>query len=292
MRFSSCAKWILSGEHTVVRGGKAIAFPLRSYECSIDFEKNNSLIVEHACVESDVVSTGELNYAFKKLLKRAATFTNISLEKIRGKFYVESTIKTKSGLGSSSAICTNIANMFKYFGFCNDAFALAKFLEDCFHNKSSGLDIAVVMENKPIVFQDNKVAEVLETAFWPHLVLTYSGEQSLTSRCTEMVSNFFKKNEKLALELDNMMNKASDLCEFGLKSVDFNKLKDGISLGNEAFKCWGLHSDSLIEHLRMLKSRGAVAAKPIGSGLGGYVVSLWEEKPKLHNDACLTLEKP
>jgi mevalonate kinase len=291
MKFSSCAKWILSGEHTVIRGGKAIAFPLRKYGCCVDFEENDTFVVEHSCAGYHV-SIDELNSIFKSLLKKAAEFTNISLEKIKGKFLVTSNIKTRSGLGSSSAICVNIANVFKYFGFSGDIFMLAKFLEDYFHKKSSGLDVAVALNNKPVVFQHNEVASILEPSFWPHLALTYSGEQSITSRCIEIVNNFIKKNEKLAFELDNMMNTASDLCETGFKSVSFDKIKDGISLGNEAFKSWGLHTKSLTEHISMLKRQGAVAAKPTGSGLGGYVVSLWEEDPKLHNDACLTLEKP
>jgi mevalonate kinase len=226
------------------------------------------------------------------LLNRAARFTNISIEKIKGKFSVNTSIQAKSGLGSSAAICINIANVFKHLGFWNDAFSLAKYLEDQFHHKSSGLDIAIAMTNKPIVFQNNKINSILEISFWPHLMLTYSGETSTTSECTDTVMNVFYSNSSLADELDAMMNHASALCESGLKNGNFNQLKEGIALGNETFKGWGLHNDALSSHINTLINDGAAAAKPIGSGLGGYVLSLWERKPDKYNDICLTLDKP
>jgi mevalonate kinase len=303
MKLSSYAKWILSGEHAVVRGGKAIAFPLRNYECSVQFEEADALGIEHRNVSKEIDSPSEgkgnlahvedLNETFISLLKRAAQFTNTNFEEIRWKFVVTTDIRTKSGLGSSAAICTNIANIFKYFGYCNDVFSLAKHLEDYFHKKSSGLDISVAMTNRPIVFQNNKITSMLEVSFWPQLILTYSGEKSMTCKCEEMVTNIFKKDEKLALELDATMNRASDLCELGLKNGDFCLLKEGISLGNEAFRGWGLHNESLTEHLNILLSSGAAAAKPVGSGLGGYVVSLWEQgKPIKYNGTYLTLDRP
>jgi mevalonate kinase len=104
------------------------------------------------------------------------------------------------------------------------------------------------------------------------------------------VQEIFRKNESLALELDNLMNHSADLCESALKNADFEKLKDGINLGCEVFREWGLCHEPLEYHIDMVLSAGAVAAKPIGSGLGGYVVSLWQEKPK--SDIYLTLEKP
>jgi len=234
MIFSSYAKWILSGEHAVVRGGKAIAFPLRNYQCSIRYEVSDELNIIYE--NSDM----SYNRTFFEILQKAAESISIGMDKIRGTFFVNNTIQMQSGLGSSAAICANIASIFNYLGFCDDVFSLAKHLEDKFHNKSSGLDISVAITKKPIIFQNNRIMDIFHPSFWPCFILTYSGEKSITTKCFEIVRSVFRRNSTLADELDAMMNHASDLCEAGLKESDFNKLRDGIRLGNESFKGWGL----------------------------------------------------
>jgi mevalonate kinase len=267
----SHAKWILSGEHSVVRGGKAIAFPLRNYTNSITFDKNTdfSIVTDHESLKKTIFS----------LLKRASKFLKIPLEKISGRIGVTSNIPLKAGLGSSAAICANIANLFRHCGLCDDAAQLARHLEDKFHQKSSGLDIAVAIENKPVIFEKNKIVEFLKPKFWPHFVLSYSGEKSLTSNCAEIVGKVFLKDENFARELDKQMDLASNLCEDAMKTANFDELKEGVSLSNEVFQRWGLSTPSTSLHIKKLLSGGAAAAKPIGSGLGGYILSLWRENP-------------
>ncbi|GHU11072.1 mevalonate kinase [Alphaproteobacteria bacterium] len=280
MESVSYAKWILSGEHTAVRGGKAIAFPLCRYKCTVIYEDSNKLEVDDDLHRNTFIT----------LLKRAAFLTNRDFEEIRGKFIVKNDIPIKSGLGSSAAICRNIANIFKYLGFCDDVSLLARQLEDVLHGKSSGLDIAVAMLNKPVIFQYNKVVDIIENPFLSHLMLTYSGKKATTSKCMDVVWNVFHKNSPLAIELDSIMNQASDLCEQGIKCADLDKLRRGIILGNDVFNRWGLCDENVSNHISTLMRDGALAAKPIGSGLGGYVVSLWEQKPQEHENICLTLE--
>ncbi len=286
MKFLSYAKWIMSGEHTVVRGGKALAFPLQKYESSIEFTPSDELEIY------DTNGEEKFNEIFLSLLRSAAEFAKFDFQKITGKFLVQSNIKMKSGLGSSAAICTNIAKIFKHLGLWEDVFSLATHLEDKFHCRSSGLDIAVAMTDKAVVFKNNRVSHVLEPSFWPYMMLTYSGEKSTTSKCAEIVKNIITTDHKLADELNAKMNQASDLCESSLKEGDFLKLRDGIRLADDAFRGWGLYNDTLTTHVAALLNDGAVAAKPVGSGLGGFVLSLWEEKPQGYDNISLTLEKP
>ena len=72
------------------------------------------------------------------------------------------------------------------------------------------------------------------------------------------------------------MNRSAELCIEGIESCNLDALADGINLGAKIFEEWGLMNDALANAIKDLKEHGAIAAKPIGSGLGGYVVSLFK----------------
>lgn len=269
--FISHAKWIMAGEHTVVRGGKALAFPLERLSSILNYNPSSKLEIS----ENDAKFEG----VFRNLLERAANFCNVSFEKISGVFKVKSNIVTGAGLGSSAAICANVARVFRHLGFCDDAdvFKLATYLEDMLHGKSSGLDVSVAIANKGVVFQKNQVVRTIDPPSWPHMLLTFSGEKASTSQCADVVRSLRLENPEKAAQIDALMNEGADLCESGLERESFADLRDGIMACDEAFRGWGLYSDALAAHTDALKSAGAVATKPVGSGLGGFVLSLWED---------------
>jgi mevalonate kinase len=245
-------------------------------------------------VAHSIIYNGETcNELIQRLIDAAIRITNV--EKLTGTFIIDNNIPIGAGLGSSAAVCANLAKLFKHFGFCDDIIELATNLEDVFHQNSSGVDPAVAVFNRPIVFQNRKVMEVLNIPSWPHLMLSYSGKSSSTSECVKIVNDIFTSNIYNAIELDAQMNEAANLCEIGLKTSDFTALKEGMELGYKVFCGWGLCTPQLKSHIDLLLSNGAMAAKPTGSGLGGFVVSLWKEKPQPLNDndnMCLTLNRP
>ena len=292
--FISYAKWILSGEHAVVRGAKAIVFPLQNFFNKITLEESTSFEIKIAAspkANSNEKVT-EIIETLADLFMRATRFLKISDSNVRGKFYVQSNIPQKVGFGSSAAVCVNVAKIFQYFGFCDDIFSLARHLEDKFHKKSSGLDICVVLHNRPLIFENGKTAKFLDANldFQPNLLLTYSGKTSGTSECAAKVQEIFARDPLWAAQLDKKMAMASNLCEQGFEERNLKKLADGINLCRRVFDEWGLCNEPVMRHIDMLFSEGAIAAKPVGSGLGGYVLSLWNEIPERYRHIDLTLD--
>lgn len=288
------AKWILSGEHAVLQGGKALAFPLRNFYFQANGEFSQTGNKKEINVES---CNEELIIIIKKLLISAIKLFNIKPFYSSYKINFAGNIPIKCGLGSSAAICVLIAKIVSLF-IPNIKynhlflFSVAKTLENNFHKKSSGLDVAVSLFNKPIIFENCSVKEILSVPFWPHLGLSFSGTESLTAECAQKVQRIRETDLSYSQELDNYMNESANMCEIALKQGDPDLLRAGIDLGCDVFRKWGLVSDKLDEHIKFLKSQGAIAAKPIGSGLGGCVVSLWPKKNKNYEDICLTLENP
>lgn len=321
MKFCSHAKWIMAGEHTVVRGGKALAFPLRNFSLSLDWSPANSSLKNLASGDANNLEicdmSPDLQKAFVNLLMSASDFCHIDFKKIIGKFRVQSDIPIKSGLGSSAAICTNLARLFESLGFCSSdkLQELATHLENLLHGKSSGLDIAVAISGRGVVFQHNKVQRFIDSfnsigsvvfvsvnsggcifpasfhsdslnrlnhsTFWPHIALSHSGKKSSTAECAALVQELIRKDPKKAVEMDSLMNEGANLCESGLLNRRFSDIKKGIEYCNEAFKGWGLYNSTLEAHAKSLVKSGALAVKPVGSGLGGFMLSLWDNLPSV-----------
>lgn len=289
IKLTSYAKWILAGEHAVIRGAAAVVFPLRAYKNELTFSSGSSLEICGAGSLSDKEDL--LSSHVEKLLNMACDVTKIPQEKFLGRYEISNTIPIRRGLGSSAALCANITRLCNYLGYEGDLLELGRELENLFHTNSSGLDVAVALRNQPLVFEQGKVQEVLNINDLPQMTLTFSKTTSATSSCVEAIQNIAKTDSAGAKLLDEKMNFAAKVCVEGLKSGKIEPLMEGIGLANKVFKSWNLYNSEMIELENLLYKQGALAVKPIGSGLGGYLLSLWNELPTSNfYDICLTLD--
>ena len=269
MIFSSCAKWILTGEHSVIRNGKAIVFPYEKFRNILEFTPGNS-------IELVDCNINDVQFSLENMINNAAKFSGLSKSCFVGTYRIDNDIPIKTGLGSSAALCSNFVKLCKSFGYSGDDLELGRNLENEFHGNSSGMDVAASLFAYPLIFENNKVLRKLQIPKMPNFKLTYCGVSSSTSTCVRKVQDLFQNDFARASKLDHEMNRSAELCIEGIESCDLNALADGINLGAKIFEEWGLMNDALANAIKDLKEQGAIAAKPIGSGLGGYVVSLFK----------------
>ena len=150
------AKWILSGEHSVLRGKPALAFPHSEFKLSLSYRSDSSSQIPDAC---------------KVLLERAIKWLhekNIAhhITSPAGAMTIDSTIPTAAGFGSSAALCVAVARFAFWMAQKEEpssekVIALATHLEDVFHGKSSGLDVSVIAIHQPLFYQAQKPLEFL-----------------------------------------------------------------------------------------------------------------------------------
>lgn len=275
-------KWVLSGEHSVLRSFPALVYPLSSY--FMDFCYRES----HTSLQIKSKGQIDLDFSLSSLFKKALKMLNKNPLDLKGSLSIDSCIPCGAGLGASSVICSGIASLFLYKGWISKKqlkpFAVS--LEDVFHGKSSGMDVNVVLENKAIIYQKNqKIKPLPEFVSSPSLFLSYSGTGAFTSVAVAKVREFFKNNKMQAEQVDQNMVQSVKLCLSALSEQNQEKsnalLSQGLSLGEKCFQAWGLISGDLDRHIEFLKNKGALAVKPTGSGLGGYVISLWLKEPPL-----------
>ena len=159
-----------------------------------------------------------------------------------------------------------------------------------FHGESSGVDLAVSLSANGIRFVRSGERINMAPLWWPNLYLSYSGQRGMTSDCVAKVKRMFEVDRGRAEAIDDRMLSAVELAQKSLalnEAEGLTMLEEAIRKASSCFEDWGLCFGELSKHISDLRSAGALAVKPTGSGGGGYVLSLWKSTPPDRYDGLL-----
>ncbi len=269
-------KWILAGEHTVLRGGTALAFPIQTRFFELQFLPNPSSYQ----IITQPGSTVPLD-VFERTLLRGLELIQKNADEIRGQFTLDSNIPLSSGLGGSASLCVAIANLFHWLNWLDkdQMLSFCRKLEDMYHGQSSGLDVATVLANQGISFRRDFGASDLAMSWKPNWHLLHSGVQSRTKDDVAKVNALFENSPKLANEIDAQMKESVRLATKALTQGELGLplLVEAQKLAGSCFVSWDIIPKPMQETIDELYSLGALAVKPTGSGGGGFILSLWPQ---------------
>jgi len=270
-------KFIVAGEHSVLRGSPALVFPFFGKALKLKFEPSQRPLE----VRSPQDDQGQL--VTSGLLEKALAQVEHRKEELNGVLYLDNSIPVGAGLGASAALCVSISQFLIWKGWLNpeQIHEFARDLENIFHGESSGVDVAVAVSEKPLMFERGGRRESFEPKWKPAWALSYCGSRGMTADAISMVKSFIEADPARGVETDKKMSDAVLLASRALsESQDegFSKLASAIENASQCFATWGLTEGALGSKLADLKARGAVAAKPTGSGAGGFILSLWRDR--------------
>jgi mevalonate kinase len=283
-RTEVAGKWILAGEHAVIRGFPALVFPLPTRSLSLSFQPGEQDLTAQFSGEHGA----ELQLLFWGVLEKACELKKRHRSDFRGQVQVQSSIPVGAGLGASAALCVAVSRWLQSMGVvqADEISEFARQLENLFHGESSGVDIAVALWGRGLKFtrgENQSVSSPTQTQIqmnWqPRWYVSYSGKRGVTLECVQKVKKILQRDPELGQRIDEDMAQAVSLAETALTQGEergFGSLVQSLQLANSCFERWGLTTQP---HMDWLKEQGAVAVKPTGSGDGGYVLSLWRQSP-------------
>ena len=273
-------KWILAGEHAVLRGSPALVFPVGSRAMHLRYEESSAPLT----ADFTGANGSELQLLFWGVFERAIEKIGVNHDKIKGRITIESSIPVGGGLGASAALCVNFSRWLSQLGQVNssDLYEFSRQLENLFHGESSGVDIAVALSGEGLHFERSGHRAPVAMKWRPHWYLSYSGKRGVTAECVSRVKKLWEQDAGLGARIDQDMREAVQLAEQALASDGPNALSslaNAIRLAGSCFQRWGLAGGEMALHLESLMKAGAIAVKPTGSGDGGFALSLWDSPP-------------
>ena len=291
MKFStsSPAKYIVSGEHAVTRGGEALVFPLNNFNMYFNYiENQKDLRVHVSGINPDVVSVlcyGLINKALKSL--------HLKNYSVKGEIHIKNEIPMGVGLGFSAAFCSVISQFFIWRGLVDSAdfFSFTRLLENNFHGRSSGVDIAGVNAKTGILYKTTGVYHNLNIRWRPNFSLYYLGRPGITLDSVRKVNEYYDKNQGDCEKIDKDMAKSVNLATKSLTATTDNlkMLSLAIKLAQSCFVRWGLVSDEDSAKIKAIYNKGAIAVKCTGAGNGGYLLVLWEQLQQNNDDNMIDI---
>lgn len=281
----SFGKWILAGEHSVLRGVPALVFPIRSRLLELDYIKTSESL------ELDLAGDHgqELQLLFWGLLEKACEMKKLNRHFLHGKLCIRSSIPVGAGMGASAALCVAVTRWLGSLGIVAETeyYEFARSLENMFHGESSGVDIAVALSGEGLRFVRDGERVPLKLQWQPHWYISYSGKRGITVDAVNKVKSLLAANPSDGIKQDQLMSRAVDQAQKSLSmtlseythSQRLEHLSEAINLAGQCFENWNLNEGTPAKHIQLLRDKGAVAVKPTGSGGGGYVLSLWSQEP-------------
>jgi len=269
-------KWILTGEHSVIRGAPSIAMPHPTFGLTLNFSPNDSAFTVTPEVGIPVV---------QQLFKQAGIAAPTT-----GTLHFQSTIPLGAGLGSSAALCVALTQWIapqirlpeeQWLSFATE-------LENFFHGQSSGVDVAVVLAQKPLHFIRNRERTPMNLKSLPRFTFYDTGLRAKTSECVQQVEAYLANHPEAGRKSDERMTEASLTAMEGLKIFNENasesarnaalqQLANAMNLAHHCFREWDLVPESVVELRERVLAEGALAAKLTGAGKGGMLVALWKD---------------
>ena len=261
--YDACGKVILLGEHSVVHGRPALAVPL-DRRLRVTLEPGSG----RGTADADARAAEALRVAARGFGIDPGTLD----------LSIESTIPPGAGLGSSAALSVALVGaLAAHAGFrlpSRELAARAAEVENVFHGRSSGLDVAVVAQGEPVWFLVGEGARPLRARGAAELVVGLSGERRATDGPVARLGARVVAEPRV---WEPLLSLAGDLALAGAEAFargEWKKLGELFDAGHGLLNAFGVSTPALEHMVARARAAGALGAKLTGGGGGGAMIAL------------------
>lgn len=269
-------KIILIGEHAVVYGKPAIAFPFAGVGVTAKIQADTE-----STIDSEYF-TGTLNQ-----LAQASSMKNVYslVEKLRNDLqvpnfalHIESTIPAERGMGSSAAVAVAITRAF--FDWqeqpLTDTLLLdyVNYSEQIAHENPSGIDAAATSGTNPILFKKGHDLQDFPLNIDAYLLVADTGIKGKTREAVKAVAHLKIQNPKAIDEKLMRLGQCTHQAQEAIINNQPDVLGKIMTESHYILKHLSVSNDLLDEAVNTAVNNGALGAKLTGGGRGGCLLVL------------------
>ena len=280
---SAPGKLILFGEHFVVYGLPAIATAIESRTMA-EVEKADKYSLEDNRPETPGYKTEKYGQQLDSI-KRIFKVMRINPNKTPVKITLGGDLVAASGVGASSASCSAIAAALNdYFGLGFDKEKLNEIAyegEKGYHGVPSGIDNSCSTFGGFILFTKGPARNViapLELQLSMAMVVGNTGITSNTIKVVEEVKRQREENPEKFKAIFDMYSRIAGDAKDAIEKKDQNEIGALMNKNHGLLREIGVSCKELEELVDIAMKNGALGAKLTGTGKGGLMIALVEEK--------------
>lgn len=278
-KYFACGKAIITGEHAVIYGAKAVGMPLKG----LGITMKASICEKDGSHEEFLINDKKVPEILNSIIKDCYTVLGLEPQKIciRG----HSSLLLGAGIGSSAALNVSlvktIADLHNKKLTTAEIATFANQLEKKFHGNPSGLDTHIISYNQPVSYIKGEEPKPLSIVppedenktptLWPFLLID-SKTRASTKDLVEKAKPYFT-SEDGSLHIQQF-NETSEQAIEALLDGNVKKLARAMNNAGHLLYKAGVVTKELASIIEDSKKLGALAAKSTGAGGGGCVLAL------------------
>jgi mevalonate kinase len=274
-------KLILIGEHAVVHGQPAIAVPFTRLQVTANVGPfDGPLSIDCGIYKGPLENVPELlkgwsMCVFETLKRLGSPMQGLVIR-------ISSTIPLGRGLGSSAAVAAaTVRSLFAYHGKTathKELMDLVNISEVYAHGSPSGIDSEAVTSEKPIWFKKGEQPESITIGHPVQLVVADSGQVGDTYGAVQGVQERLLSAPEMVKASLNHIGHLAKEARHALSSGSISLLGNVINEAQNELRNIGVSNGVLNHLISAAQHAGALGAKLTGSGRGGCIFALAEDR--------------
>ncbi len=282
-------KIILMGEHSVVYGEPAIAFPFEGTQvvAKIQVATENFLT---SCYHEGPLATVPVAltniYQLTKKLQQELQTPTFHLT-------IKSTIPPERGMGSSAAVAVAITRaFFDWQGFRLDKERLLDFVdfsEQIAHGNPSGIDAAATSDTQPVFFERGQERHSFPLNIDAFLLVCDTGILGQTRAAVAAVADLFENQHHKTAPLITQLGNLTRLAKKAIIENQPEQLGHVMTQAQAILRRLSVSDPLLDRYLTLAQNKGVLGAKLTGGGRGGCFLVLTKTREQAEQIASVLL---